>query len=147
MDAFWFIRVEEEWGLEAAEDINARVWGKVGQLAARDLKKRFGIEEGGLKGFARALRLFPWHLIAGYDIIEQDGEVLIEVPACPAQEARKKRGLCEYVCKEMHRNEFSAFAREIDPAIRVECLFAPPDPRPEGLYCRWRFTVPETSGE
>jgi hypothetical protein len=140
-DAFWFLYTEEQFDRATAEGINQRVWGKAAQLAARDLKKRYGIVEKGLKGFVQAQRLFPWALLIGYQFEESENEVIIDVPRCATQEARLKHGLPEYACKEMHRDEFTTFAHEIDPAIKVECVYAPPDPHPADQHCKWRFTM------
>jgi Family of unknown function (DUF6125) len=141
VDAFWFLYVAEHVDQTAAERINERVWWELAARAAKDLKSKFDIHETGIRGFVKAIRHFPWAIITEYDIKESANEAIFTVPSCPPQVARKKRGLDEFFCKDMHRGFFEGFAKAIDDRIQVECLFAPPDPHPEDVFCKWRFFI------
>lgn len=141
VDSFWFLYLAEGYSQSAAEQLNERVWARVSGLATRDLVSRFAIAEKGLGGFAKVLRLYPWTALLEYHIEESPDEIVLSVPCCATQEARRQRGMQEYLCQEMHHREFLGMAAEVDPRIEVRCDFAPPGARPTGFDCRWRFTL------
>lgn len=140
-DGFWFLGVENAFGYDAAIKMNEEVWNTMGKVTARDIKEKFSIEEKGLKALARFFRYFPWAMITEYEIETSDEEITVSVPHCPSQEARLKKGLGEYNCKHMHFLFFESIIQELDSGLKVECLFAPPDPHSVDVLCKWRFTM------
>lgn len=143
VDAFWFLKVEEKFGTNVAVKLNEEIWEEIGKRSAKDIINRFKIGEKGLKGFIKAIKLFPWTLISEYCIESYEDKVIIKVPRCPPQEARVKMGLGEFPCKEMHVREFSGFAKVIDEKLEVNCVFAPPDKHPENCWCLWEIKLKE----
>ena len=146
-DGFWFLGVEHTYGYDAAIKVNEEVWQRMGKIMTREIKEKFSIEEKGLKALAKVIRYSPWSMISEFEIDEKDEEVIVSVPHCASQEARLKKGVGEYDCKDMHLGELEGIIEEVDRNIKVECLFAPPDPHPKELFCKWRFTMNNDSIE
>jgi hypothetical protein len=140
VDGFWFLSVESKYGRPAAEHMDEVVWAKIAGMSAEDLVERFQITEEGLHALCHAFQYLPWTMIVGYKVEDQGDHLLLTVPECPTQVARVKHGLPEFHCRDMHQAEFESFARAIDPAIKVECLLAPPN-HPSDLFCKWKFTM------
>lgn len=140
-DGFWFIGVEHTFGYDAAIRLNEEVWHRMGRIMTRELIKRFSIEEKGLKALARIFKYYPWTMISNYVIDVKDDEIIVSVPYCSSQMARLRKGVGEYDCKGMHMGEFKNIIEEVDKDIVVECLFAPPDPHPKDMFCKWRFQL------
>jgi hypothetical protein len=59
---------------------------------------------------------------------------------CRVQETRRRKGMADFPCKSVGIYEFTAFAKAVDPRIKTQCLYCPPE-APEGLYCGWEFTL------
>jgi hypothetical protein len=140
-DGFWFLGVEHTYGYDAAIRMNEEVWHRMGRIMAREIKEKFLADEKGLKALATVLRYSPWSMISDFEIVEKDEEVVLSVSHCASQQARLRKGVGEYDCKEMHLGELKNIVEEVDGNIKVECVFAPPDPHPKELFCKWRFTM------
>jgi len=140
VDAFWFLETEKTFNLKVAEKLDEHVWSTIGTYMARDIKQRFKISKKGIDAVVEALSYNPWATITKYVVKKEKDKTLLSVPICPPQIARQKHRKSEFLCKNMHLMFFVNFAKEIDEKVKVNCLFAPPDPHPTNVWCKWEFT-------
>lgn len=141
VDAFWFLKAEKALNLKVAEKLDEDVWSTIGTYMARDIKHRFKISMKGIDAVLEALSYNPWATITKYVVQKEKDKTVLSIPICPPQIARQKHGKNEFLCKNMHMKFFTNFGKEIDDQVKVNCLFAPPDPHPKDVWCKWEFTL------
>lgn len=141
VDAFWFLTAEDMFNLDVASKMNENVWSKIGTYMARDIKHRFKISGKGVTAVLDALSYNPWAFITKYKVEREESKAIISIRSCTPQVARQKHGKSEFPCKTMHLSLFTNFARELDERVKIRCLFAPPEPHPKDLWCKWIFSV------
>jgi len=144
-DGVWFQAVEQAHGMAAALEADQEAWARFAPLEARRILRRFDIPEGGgLDSLAQALSRRMYALINRFVLHRMDAHTLhLSMISCRVQEARRRKELAPFPCKEVGLVEFSAFAGAVDPRIQVRCITCPPDPHEEDTWCAWEFTVPE----
>jgi hypothetical protein len=140
-DGCWFLAAEEKYGLETAMELDALSWNRFAPIEAERIKAALSIpDNGGLAALEQALKLRMYALANTQEVIRVSEDVLeLRMVECRVQQARRRKGLQDFPCKQVSVIGFPGFARAVDPAIKTECLACPPDPVGEG-YCRWRFT-------
>lgn len=141
VDGLWFTLVEDKYGLEAALDLDLKMWKQHALIEARRIKKYMGMEEVGVKGILKALSFMTFNPAMPFSY-SMDGlnQAHMWVTSCRPQEARIKAGKGEFPCKSVGLACYETLAETIDPAVRVECVFCPPDSHPSDIWCKWRFT-------
>ncbi len=142
-DGCWFLAAEREHGLEAAIHLDTEAWAQFAAMEARRIMSTFGLPaSGGLEALEKALELRMYSLVNSQHSEWRDGRLRFYMDICRVQEARRRKDLPDFPCKQVGVVEFSTFARTIDPRISTACLHCPPD-SPEGRYCGWEFTLKE----
>jgi len=137
----WRAAAEDEYGVDAALKLELKFIGSIGKSHARGIKSILNVPKG-IAGFIEAYRFVPENFVEGFRISEQtDKYVVVYNPSCSVQKARTDRGKREFPCKESGILYFTAFAREIDPDIRLSCIVCPPDDHPDDCFCKWKIEV------
>jgi len=143
-DGLWFLEFEKRHGMEEAIEADKAAWAVFTKLEARRIMARLGIEKGsGIAGLAEALchRLYSNVNRQRVEVSADGARARLTMESCWVQETRIKKGLDHFPCKEVGLVEYGDFAMEIDPRIKLECRFCPPDETTEGAFCRWEFSL------
>ena len=140
-DGFWFMNVEDGWGIDRAVAIDADVWSKFGRYEAGLLLKAFDWKEQGIAKLVKALNHAPSWLFFDYSVDQvSENEALFQVQKCLAQTGRLRGGRTIFACRSVEEGYLASFANAIG-TIKVECEFSPPDKYSEKLWCSWRFRL------
>jgi hypothetical protein len=141
LDGLWFTLVEDKFGLEAALDLDLQMWQRYALIEAERIKKDMAIEGGGIKGVLKALRFATFDPSMPFEYsIDGSGQAHMWVTSCRPQEGRMRAGRGAFPCRSVGFACYGNFAKTIDPGVRVECVFCPPDDHPPDIWCKWRIT-------
>jgi len=145
VDGLYYLGIEDKFGVEAATDIDRKVWEVMGKIEARKLKKLFDISGDDIASMIKALRLSGWTLdLEKKEIIFKKEKVILRNVKCRVQNTRINKNLSEFACKPVRWDFLKAFAYEFNPNIKVLCNVCPPDNHPDDLWCEWEFTMRKT---
>lgn len=141
-DGFWFMTVEDIWGIDKAIEIDADIWSRFGKYESQLLLKAFKWNENGIPTLVKAVKLAPSWLFFDFSIEQvSDQEAVFEVKNCLAQTGRLRIGKNIYACRKVDEGYLTSFAQAINPKIKVKCEFSPPDKYFDNLWCRWHFRL------
>ncbi|MBI2252943.1 MAG: hypothetical protein HYU63_09450 [Armatimonadetes bacterium] len=140
-DGLWFLEVEKAFGMDTAIKLDKLVWEKFSPLEAKKIMQRFKIKEnGGISALKQALKFRLYAHINKQEIIKvTDKKIILRMNTCRVQEARERKNLPLFPCKEVGLIEYTYFAKTIDPKIQTKCLTCPPDGRAPQHWCAWEF--------
>lgn len=142
-DGLWFQAVENEFDIETAIKLDTEAWRRFSPIEAKRILARMGREPGGgteLLEEALGQRLYAF--LNKQKIVEKtESRLVFEMATCRVQDARHRKGLPSFPCKEVGIVEYSTFAETIDPRIKTQCLKCPPDEYDGESWCRWEFSI------
>jgi hypothetical protein len=148
-DGLWFLSVEKAHSTEEAIRLDRETWKRFASVEARRIMKRLELEQGGgIPTLVRAFRFRLYALVNTQKIEEVSAtRCVFKMVNCRVQDARRRKQLPDFPCKEVGLAEFSEFARTIDPRIVTRCIACPPDSGPRDYWCGWEFTLGQSSND
>lgn len=144
-DGLWFQAVEKKYGIEAAIEMDKEAWGRFSPLEAKRIMDRTGIKpEGGIEALLKALPERLYAELNTQEVVEHDDKRAIFImKKCRVQDARHRKNMTSFPCKEVGIVEYTTFAQTIDPRIKTKCIHCPPDEYNGEYWCKWEFLLEE----
>lgn len=141
-DGLWFQEVEKKFGIETAIELDKNAWEKFSPIEAKRIMERLKIEKnGGLSALAKALKGRLYTILNEDELILKENTLTYTMKNCRVQEARERKKLPLFPCKEVGIVEYKTFAKTIDERIQTKCIFCPPDEKREEGFCQWIFWI------
>ncbi|MCD6162014.1 MAG: hypothetical protein J7K40_06345 [candidate division Zixibacteria bacterium] len=144
-DGLWFQAVEKKYGIEAAIEMDKEAWSRFSPLEAKRIMARIGISQGG--GIEALIEALPERLYAELneqEVVEHDDKQAVFImKKCRVQDARHRKNMTPFPCKEVGIIEYTTFAQTIDPRIKTKCIHCPPDEYNGEYWCKWEFLLEE----
>lgn len=141
-DGLWFQEVEKKFGIEVAIELDKNAWEKFSPIEARRIIERLKLpENSGLYGLSKALKARLYTILNEDEMELKENKLIYTMKSCRVQEARERKNLQPFPCKEVGIIEYSTFAKTIDERIKTKCLFCPPDKKNPSGWCSWLFEI------
>lgn len=143
VDGLYFLGIEKRMNTDVATEIDAEVWEVMAKIEAKSLLKLFNVNQNpDVLAIINLLRKSSWALDQPFKTVEvKDRKAVLAVNHCRTQETRINKNLKEFPCKKVRFGYLRVFAKTLNPKVEVDCLVCPPDKHPDGLWCKWEFTL------
>jgi hypothetical protein len=129
MDGLWFQAAEQKYGMDAAIELDKEAWRRFSPIEAKRIMKSLGIDPGG--GLDALEKCFGYRCYAYINTQEitrpSPDKLVLKMVACRVQDARHRKNMPPFPCKQVGVIEYETFAKTIDPRIEVICLACPPE--------------------
>lgn len=145
VDGLYYLGIEQAHGMEEATRIDANVWRVMGKIEGRRLKAFLGHSgDVELETAIEIFKLSVWSMDLENKEFDWDGkEFRMRNVNCRVQNARLSKGLDEFGCKVVRFDFLKTFFHELNPKIKVDCEFCPPDAHPDDHWCEWVMSMEE----
>ena len=143
MDGLWFQAAESKFGIETAIELDKEAWRRFSPIEAKRIMKFLGIEPGGgLDALEKCFGYRCYSYVNEQEITRPSQDKLIlKMTKCRVQDARRRKNMTPFPCKQVGIIEYETFAKAVDPRIEVKCIACPPDEQERDFWCGWEFTI------